>query len=111
MKRVIVAVGEQIAMEPTLMESITAIFGTQVPLPEPAPTPEPLPPEPAPTPPPAPEPEEPIDAEIMDLVEQARQHYEKAQENLKEGDWAGFGEEWDAMEAVLNELAELAAGE
>jgi hypothetical protein len=44
-------------------------------------------------------------------VEQARQHYERARENIRAGDWAGFGEEWDAIEEVLNELAELTASE
>ena len=52
----------------------------------------------------------PVDGEIAALVAEARQHYEKAQENLKAGDWAGFGEEWDAMEEVLQKLAELTAG-
>ena len=73
------------------------------------PAPEPPPVEPVPPPLPPVEPEKPLDAEIADLVEQARDHYEKAQENLKAGDWAGFGEEWDAMEEVLQRLAELTA--
>ncbi|MBN1176472.1 MAG: UPF0182 family protein [Dehalococcoidales bacterium] len=107
LKRVIVAVGEEIAMKPTLMESIEAVFGESISLPEPAPEP-PVTPEP---PPEVLEPETPLDGEIAALVEQARQHYEKAQENLKAGDWAGFGEEWDAMEEVLQRLAELTAGE
>jgi uncharacterized membrane protein (UPF0182 family) len=112
LKRVIVAVGEQIAMEPTLMESIEAVFGAEVPLPEPAPEPA------APSEPPEPvepaepvEPEAPLDGEIATLVAEARQHYEQAQENLKAGDWAGFGEELDAVEEVLQKLAELTAGD
>jgi uncharacterized membrane protein (UPF0182 family) len=112
LKRVIVAAGEQIAMEPTLMSSITAIFGTAeltpVPLPEPQPPVEPT----EPVAPPIPtEPEEPISAEVADLIEQARQHYEQAQENLKAGDWSGFGSEWDALQEVLDRLAELIAAE
>ncbi|HUT67758.1 MAG TPA: UPF0182 family protein, partial [Dehalococcoidales bacterium] len=103
LKRVIVVVGEQIAMAPTLMQSINAIFGTEAPLPEPIPEP------PAPSEPPPAEPEKPVDAEIAKLVAEARQHYEQAQENLQAGDWAGFGREWDAMEAVLQKLAELTA--
>ena len=103
LKRVIVVVGEQIAMAPTLMQSINAIFGTEAPLPEPIPEP------PAPSEPPPAEPEKPVDAEIAKLVAEARQHYEQAQANLQAGDWAGFGEEWDAMEEVLQKLAELTA--
>jgi uncharacterized membrane protein (UPF0182 family) len=97
LKRVIVAIGEKIAMEPTLMASIVTIFGEEAP-------PEETPSEPS-------EPPEPIMGNVAELVEQARQHYEKAQENLRAGDWAGFGEEWDAMEEVLNRLAELTASE
>ncbi len=110
LKRVIVVVGEQMAMEPTLMESIQAIFGAEVSLPEPTPEP-PVPTEPEkPSEPQQPsEPEKPVDTEIAQLVGEARQHYEKAQENLKAGDWADFGEEWDAMEEVLRRLAELTA--
>ena len=112
LKRVIVAVGEKIAMEPTLMESIEAVFGESITIPEPAPEP-PAPAEPAgPSEPPVIiEPEVPVDGEVAALVAEAREHYEKAQENLKAGDWAGFGEEWDAMEEVLQRLAELTAGE
>ncbi len=109
LKRVIVVAGEQIAMEPTLMESIMAIFGDEAPPVEPVP--EPLAPE-EPTEPEEPvEPEDLVSAEIAELIERARQHYDRAQENLKAGDWAGFGREWDAMEEVLDRLAELAAGE
>lgn len=95
LKRVIVAIGDKIAMKSTLMESIMAIFGEEAP-PVETPT-EPV------------EPTEPVMGDVAELVEQARQHYEKAQENLRAGDWAGFGEEWDAMEEVLNRLAELTA--
>jgi uncharacterized membrane protein (UPF0182 family) len=98
LKRVIVAAGEQIAMEPTLKESIAAIFGAEVPPTEP----EPLPPA---------EPEEPLPAEIAELIEQAQQHYEQAQEYLKSGNWTGYGQELDALKAVLDQLAELAVRE
>jgi len=98
LKRVIVATGEHIAMEPTLKESIAAIFGAE------APPTEPKPPAPA-------EPEEPIAADIADLIEEAQQHYNKAQQYLKAGDWTGYGEELDALKAVLDRLAELTAQE
>ena len=45
--------------------------------------------------------------EIADLVEQAQHHYDRAQQALKDGDWAGYGEELDALQAVLEKLAEL----
>ena len=98
LKRVIVVAGEQIAMEPTLKRSIAAIFGAEAP----------------PTvtvvkPPPPTEPEKLVAADIANLIEQAQQHYDKAQQYLKAGDWAGYGKELEALEAVLNQLAELAA--
>ncbi len=98
LKRVIVAAGDQIAMEPTLGESIAAIFGAEVPPTEPKP--------PTPT-----EPEEPVSAEVASLIEEAKQHYDQAQQYLKAGDWAGYGEELEALKAVLDRLAELAAEE
>jgi len=98
LKRVIVAAGERIAMEPTLGGSIAAIFGAEAPPIEPEP--------PAPT-----EPEEPVAADIANLIEEAQQHYNKAQEYLKAGDWMGYGEELDALKAVLDRLAELTAKE
>jgi len=94
LKRVIVVAGESIVMEPTLERGIAAIFGAAAPLPE-------LPS--------VAEPEAPVAANIADLIEQAKQHYEQAQEYLKAGDWTGYGNELDALRAVLDQLAELAA--
>jgi uncharacterized membrane protein (UPF0182 family) len=99
LKRVIVVAGEQVAMEPTLKESIEAIFGIEAP---------PLEPEVEPPAPGEPEaPSAPIDAEISSLIGEAQQHYDRAQQFLKEGDWAGYGRELDALKVVLNKLAEL----
>ncbi len=100
LKRVIVVVGDQVAMEPTLKESIAAIFGAEAP-----------PTEPVVKPPVPAEPEEAVAADIANLIEEAQQHYNKAQEYLKAGDWAGYGSELDALEAVLDRLAELIAEE
>jgi len=96
LKRVIVAAGDQIAMEPTLQESITAIFGAEAP---PIPPTEPV------------EPGEPVVSSIADLIAQAQEHYNRAQQYLQAGDWASYGEELDALEAVLEQLAELTAEE
>ena len=98
LKRVIVAAGDQIAMEPTLGESLAAIFGTKAP-----------PAEPVVKPPVPAEPEKPPTADIASLIEEAQRHYNKAQQYLQEGDWAGYGEELNALKAVLDRLAELTA--
>jgi len=82
-------------MEPTLGESIAAIFGTEVP----------------PVPPTPPGPEAPVPTEIANLIEEAQQHYNQAQQYLKAGDWTGYGEELEALKAVLERLAELTAAE
>ena len=101
LKRVIVVAGDQIAMEPTLEESLAVIFGTEA-----------IPPEEPEVEPPTPgEPEEPLSAEITSLIEEAQQHYDRAQQYLKAGDWTGYGEELDALKAVLDQLAGLIAEE
>ena len=100
LKRVIVVAGEQIAMEPTLEGSIAAIFGVEAP-----------PIEPVVKPPVPAVPEEPVAADIASLIEEAQQHYDKAQQYLKAGDWASYGSELDALKAVLDRLAEITAEE
>ena len=85
-------------MEPTLNESITAIFGAET-----------LPTEPEVEPPAPPSSEELVSADIASLIEEAQQHYNQAQQYLKEGDWARYGEELEALKAVLDRLAELVA--
>jgi len=52
---------------------------------------------------------EPATAEISSLIAEAQQHYDQAQQHLKTGDWAGYGAELDALQAVLERLAELTA--
>ncbi|HEX75830.1 MAG TPA: UPF0182 family protein [Dehalococcoidia bacterium] len=106
LKRVIVAAGEQIAMEPTLQGSIAAIFGGEAPPTEPVAEP------PAPAEAEKPEePEEPAAADIPSLIEEAQRHYNEAQQYLQAGDWAGYGSELEALKAVLDQLAELTAEE
>ncbi|MFC2002663.1 UPF0182 family protein [Chloroflexota bacterium] len=100
LKRVIVVAGEQIAMEPTLRESIAAIFGAEAP-----------PPEPVVKPPASAEPEKPVTADIANLIEEAQRHYDQAQQYLKAGDWSGYGKEQEALRAVLDRLKELSAEE
>jgi uncharacterized protein len=95
LKRVIVAAGDQIAMKPTLGGSLTDIFGTEIFIAEPG--------------------EEPIESEIQvapdvaSLISQAQQHYSRAQEYLKEGNWTGYGNELETLEEILEQLALIAA--
>ena len=96
LKRVIVASGDRIVMEPTLAQSLNAIYGG-LPAEEPAVT--------APTP----TPEMPLPTELAELAQLAQEHYTKAQEYLQAGDWTGWGEELKKMEEVLSQLVELSA--
>ncbi|RLC59052.1 MAG: UPF0182 family protein, partial [Chloroflexi bacterium] len=98
LKQVIVVAGERIAMQPTLRGSITAVFGAEA-----SPT------EPVVAPPAPAEPEEPVTAEIASIIKEAQQHYDKAQQYLKAGDWTGYGKELESLKAVLEQLAELTA--
>jgi len=100
LKRVIVAAGDKIVMMPTLAQSLEAVFGAGE-----APAPPEI------TPPVIEEPEGPITGDIAALIEQAQQHYDKARQYLKDGDWTGYGQELEALQQVLQQLAELAAGE
>ncbi len=92
LKRVIVAAGDEIAMRETLEEALSEIFGSGT---VPPGTPQP----------PGPGPETPGD--VAALVERAQAHFAQAQEYLKQGDWAGYGAELEALQAVLAELARL----
>jgi hypothetical protein len=102
LKQVIVAAGDQIAMKTTLEESIAAIYSTV--LPQEPDTEEPDEEEP-------PTSEEPLNAEIAALIEEAQQHYDRAQELLREGNLAGYEEEIEAVGEILARITELYTSE
>ncbi|MFC2070818.1 UPF0182 family protein, partial [Chloroflexota bacterium] len=103
LKRVIVAAGDTIVMTPTLAQSLEAVFGAgELPV-----IPEIPPPDTGDTE----EPEEPVSGDIASLIAQAQQHYDKAVEYQREGNWAGYGQEIDALKEVLQQLAIMTAGE
>lgn len=87
LKRVIAAFGNQIAMEETLEQSLERIFGGGPvrPTPKLAALPE-------------------AAGAEKNLARRAWEHYRRSQELLREGDWAGFGEELGRLEAVLKEM-------
>lgn len=91
LRRVVVASGDLIAMEKTLAESLNVIYANLSPkeLPVSTPTPE-------------------RTDKLAELAKLAQEHYDKAQEHLKEGNWTGWGEELDKMSEVLRQLVELA---
>jgi uncharacterized protein len=94
LKRVIVAYGDRVVMEPSLEQALARVFaGAPAPpsrtVEETASAAAPSAPAPAAEPPPgAPQ-------------STAREHYRAALEKLRAGDWAGFGREMDALGKAL----------
>jgi len=86
LKRVIVASGEQVVMADTLDEALAGIGGAPVVTVE----------------------EEPVEEAVRayDLAVSALEHYQRAQELLRQGDWGGYGAELDAVRRDLENLVE-----
>lgn len=91
LKRVIVAFGNQIAMEETLERSLEGIFGQRGPVPE----------APRVARPPAPSPDQ-----LGALVGQAWEAWGLAREHLRRGEWAAYGEALGRLEEALRRLRE-----
>ncbi|MBI2906167.1 MAG: UPF0182 family protein [Chloroflexi bacterium] len=92
LKRIVVASGNRIVMEETLDKGLVAILGGA-----PTPTTPIAPPPPAGQPP----------ATAGQLARSAQQHYQRAQDALKAGDWATYGQELKAMADDLARLVQL----
>lgn len=94
LRRVIVAHGDKIVMEPTLAQALERIFG-QGTMPEAqqlqAETTEPAEPEAAKT--------------VKELAAEANRLYEEGLAKLKTGDWAGYGEANRQLKNILEELS------
>jgi uncharacterized protein len=99
LKRVIVAYADNVVMEATLDVALSRIFGGAVEsargqnvatAPAGAVTPQ----APAAT-----------GADVQALVHEASQHFERAQQLLKQGDWSGYGEEMKKVGEILKRLA------
>ena len=106
LKRVIVAYGNQIAMEETLDQSLSRIFGTEqvarttagaAAQAQQAGGPGPKPGETTPG--------TPIRAERDELIRQASDHYARAMKAQREGDWATYGEEIRKLGDLLQQLS------
>jgi hypothetical protein len=92
LRRVIVAHGDMVVMEPTLDIALQKIFGEgagQKPQVQ-----QPLPGSQVPI------------ASISDLAKNASQLYDDAQNKLKNGDWAGYGESLNKLKQTLSDLVE-----
>ncbi len=96
LRRVIVAYGNQIAMEPTLEQSLGRIFGARVRGDEAAARPR----EAAAPGPPL------LETGLRPLVQRAWEAWQKGQEALRRGDWTGYGQEQKRVEETLRQLRE-----
>jgi uncharacterized membrane protein (UPF0182 family) len=99
LRRVIVAYGNQIAMEPTLEQALSRIFGTRVRGDEPARAAVPTPGAPA-------APTAAADAGLRLLSQRAWEAWQKSQEALRRGDWTVYGQEQKRLEETLRQLRE-----
>ncbi len=97
LKRVLVSMGNQIAMEENLEASLAQLFGTAG-RPQPVVRTEPA----AATAPPG----TVRDTSVRGLADQALQQYGRAQDMLRQGNFAGYGEEIRQLEMTLKALRE-----
>lgn len=98
LKRVIVSYSDHVVMEASLDAALSRIFGGAV---------TSAPPQPPVTPAPAaqaatrPGPS----TEVQSMIREANQHFERAQQLQRQGDWAGYGEETKKLGETLRRLA------
>ena len=103
LKRVIVATGNKIVMEPTLEEGLNRLFGQQAAPPSPPPTTA----QPQPTQQPA---SGGTQAQTTaQLAAEAQRRFQSAQNALRAGDFARYGDELRALEETLARLAVVSA--
>ncbi len=93
LKRVVVAFGNSIVMEPSLDQALVRLFGDQVQQPGTPATPSEQPPAGQDT--------------VQSLAAQAREFYNQAQQKLQTGDWAGYGESLNQLNDVIRRLETL----
>ena len=94
LKRVIAAYGDHVVMDETLAGALAALFK-----------------EPAPASPPSGAPAKTaLVGPEGDRAREALSHYNRAIEQLKSGNWAGFGAELDALQPLLEGLSQHSSG-
>jgi uncharacterized membrane protein (UPF0182 family) len=101
LKRVIVAYSDELVMEPTLGEALAKIFGGAV---EESEGGTPSTPSGAATAPSNVAKPLSLPPHIQSLIQQANEHYQRAQQDLRQGNWNGYGQEIQALGKVLKEM-------
>ncbi|MBN1833857.1 MAG: UPF0182 family protein [Deltaproteobacteria bacterium] len=88
LKRVIAAVGNRLVMEENVDKALSSILGKQVFTKQKPTSPAALP-----------------AGGAYSLSARALEHYDKAKEHLRNGNWAGYGKELENLEGLLKEMA------
>jgi uncharacterized membrane protein (UPF0182 family) len=104
LQRVIVAYSDHVVMEASLDAALTKIFGGTVSTNEAQIAPAPGQAVPPPGAPPGVK-AVPAVADTQALIHEANQHYERALQLQRQGDWAGYGDEIKKLGEALNKLA------
>ena len=112
LKRVVVVNGDNVVMEPTLARAIDVLFGRASPsgldssgaapvsIPDAVRQSRRQPRRPAAT-------NAPVAGDTAALVAQAQQSYDRAQELLRNGDFAGYGQEVARLKEILDQLQQI----
>ena len=93
LKRIIVAFGNRVTMQRDLQTALSALLGKTSYIPSTQVGPK------------------PADLSSSDLALQALDHYRKAQNFLRQGNWAGYGKELDSLEEILKQMAKQKSDE
>ncbi|MFO7952011.1 MAG: UPF0182 family protein [Bacillota bacterium] len=104
--RVIVSYDETVVMGDTLDQALIQVFGEIDELP--AEIPEENIPDDIDLDDPVPEVEIDIEAELAEMIIQAREAYEQALEMQQEGDWSGYGDKIAELEEILSDMERFA---
>jgi uncharacterized membrane protein (UPF0182 family) len=99
LKRVIAAYGDRVVMDETLAGALAALFKETAPAAPPAGAPAP-----------GASAKTALAGPEADRAQEALSHYNGAIQQLKSGNWAGFGAELDALRPLLEELSQHSAG-
>jgi len=91
LKRVIVALGNQVVMEERLDRALSRVLGREIVLGKEVSA------------------VIPQTGETSNLSARALEYYHKAKEYLRQGDWAGYGRELDKLENILKQLSQTTA--
>ena len=100
LKRVIVAYSDHVVMEATLGDALNAVFGGQAGEEEEGPATSASPATPAAA----------MSSTLKSLIEEANQQFDDAQQKLRNGDWAGYGDEMQKVGQILKQMPAEAAG-